>query len=191
MVLKLKNSSELVVLGVTLDTKLNFENHIRSIVSRSSQKIGLMRRAWRVFGSVDVLHRCFSCFVFPLLEYCSPVWLSAANCHLRLLDGVVRRAAFMLEGVVPCNLSHRRGVAALCILFKIYSREDHPLGNLSYLRYLCQLELLDVLMLFISMRLVPTRCRTGQVSRSVLPCLCGVVECPWWFCVCWWWSWQL
>ena len=34
----------------------------------------------------------------------------------------------MLKGVVTCNLSHRLGVAALCILFKIYFREDHPLG---------------------------------------------------------------
>ena len=111
-----------------MDTKLTFENHIRSIVSRFSQKIGLMRRAWRVFGSVDVLRSCFSSFLLLLLEYCSPVWLSAADCHLRLLDGVSRRTAFMLEGVVLCNLSHRRGVAALCIFFKIYFREDHSLG---------------------------------------------------------------
>ena len=165
---EIEEVSELVVLGVTLDTKLTFENHIRSIVSRSSQKIGLMRRAWRVFGSVDVLRRCFSCFVLPLLEYCSPVWLSAADCHLRLLDGVVRRAAFMLEGIVPCNLSHRRGVAALCVLFKIYFREDDPLG----------IFLPEV---FVPVRatrrvdalhqhaFVPTRCRTGQFSRSFFP----------------------
>ena len=79
---EIEEVSELVVLGVTLDTKLTFENHIWSIVSRFSQKIGLMRWAWRVFGSVDVLRRCFSCFVLPFLEYCSPVWLSAADCHL-------------------------------------------------------------------------------------------------------------
>ena len=70
---EIEEVSELVVICVTFDTKLTFENYIRSIVSRSSQKIELLRRAWRVFGSVDVLHRCFSCFVLPLLEYCSPV----------------------------------------------------------------------------------------------------------------------
>ena len=66
---KIKEESEFVVLGVTSDTKMIFENYIRSIVSRSSQKIRLMRQAWTAFYSVDVLCHCFSCFVLPLLGY--------------------------------------------------------------------------------------------------------------------------
>ena len=74
----------------------------------------------------------------------------------------------MLEGVVPCNLSHRRGVAALCILFKIYFREDHPLGVF----------LLELFVPVTATRrvdalhqhaLVPTHSRTGQYSRSFFP----------------------
>ena len=144
------------------------ENHIRSMVSRASQKVKLMRRAWRVFGSVDILRRCFSCFVLPLLEHCSPMWLSAADCQLRLLDGIVKRATFMLEGVVPCNLSRRCGVAEICILFKIYSRVDHPLG-IFLLEVFVPVRVTRRVHALHQHALVPTRCHTGQFSRSFFP----------------------
>ena len=42
-------------------------------------------------GSVIV--RCFRGFVLPVLEYCSAVWGSAADAHLKLLDRAVSIAA--------------------------------------------------------------------------------------------------
>ena len=34
-------------------------------------------------------------FVLPVLEYCSAVWCSAADTHLKLLDRVVSSASFL------------------------------------------------------------------------------------------------
>ena len=39
--------------------------------------------------------------------------------HLRLLDRVVSGSSFLAGCVFECNLSHRRSVAVLCMLFKI------------------------------------------------------------------------
>ena len=47
-----------------------------------------------------LIGRCFWGFVLPVLEYCSAVWCSAADTHLKLLDRVVSGACF-LAGLVP------------------------------------------------------------------------------------------
>ena len=67
--------------AVTLDSKLIFEDHIRSVV----QKIGLLRKSYRIFNDRSVLKNSFNSFVLLCFEYCAPVW-SSANSHLILLD---------------------------------------------------------------------------------------------------------
>ena len=55
-------------------------------------------------------------FVLPVLEYCSAVWCSAAEMHLKLLDGVVSNASFLLVGVYECDIAHRRFCEVLGML---------------------------------------------------------------------------
>ena len=70
-----------------------------------------------------------------VLKYCSAVWCSPADSHLKLLDRVVRVAVFLAGGVVKCNLAHRRSVAKLCMIFKIKSNPMHPLIGVLPLLY--------------------------------------------------------
>ena len=79
--------------------------------------------------------RSFWSFFLPVLEYCSAVWCSAADSHLKLLDSVVRSAGFLAGGVLECNLAHRRSVAELFMLFKIKSNPIHPLSGALPLPY--------------------------------------------------------
>ena len=44
-------------------------------------------------------------FCQPVLEYCSAVWCSAADTHLKLLDRVVSGACVLAGAVLNCNLS--------------------------------------------------------------------------------------
>ena len=62
-----------------------------------------------------------------VLEYCSAVWCSAADAHLRLLDRVVSGASFLTWGVLECDLALRRSVAVICMLHKIWCNSMHPL----------------------------------------------------------------
>ena len=55
----------------------------------------------------------------PVLEYCSPVWMSAAAFHLGLLDRVVSKALRLSNGVVVYYLEHRRFVTDFCMFYKI------------------------------------------------------------------------
>ena len=80
---ELKDSDDLVILGVTFDSKMTFEKQLRSVSRAASQRLGILRKSWRVFHDRSLLGRFFQFFLLPVLEYCSTVWCSAANTHLK------------------------------------------------------------------------------------------------------------
>ena len=69
----LKESDDLVILGVTFESKMTFEKHLRSVSRAASQKLGILRKSWRVFHDRALLGRCSGSFVLPVLEYYSAV----------------------------------------------------------------------------------------------------------------------
>ena len=69
----LKESDDLVILGVTFDSKMIFEKHLRSLSRAASQRLGILRKSWQVFHDRLLLGRCFMGFVLPVLEDCSAV----------------------------------------------------------------------------------------------------------------------
>ena len=87
-----------------------------------------MRKSWQVFHDRSLLLRSFWSFVLPVQDYCSAMWCSAADSHLELLDSIIRSVVVLAGGVLECNLGHRRYVAVLCMLFKIKSKQMHPLS---------------------------------------------------------------
>ena len=115
----LKESDDLLILGVTFDSKMTFEKHLRSVSRAASQRIGILRKSWLVFHDRSLLGRRFRGFVLRVLEYCSAVWCSSADTHLKLLDRAVSGARFLTVGVFECEISHRRSVAVVCMLYKI------------------------------------------------------------------------
>ena len=40
----LKQSADLVILGVTFDARMTFEKHLRSVSSAAAQRLGIMRK---------------------------------------------------------------------------------------------------------------------------------------------------
>ena len=100
----LKESDDLDIFGVTFDSKLSFEKHLRSVSRADSQRLGILRKSWREFHD-KFIGRCFWGFVLPVLEYCSAVWCSAADTHLKLLDCAVSGACCLAGGMLNCDLS--------------------------------------------------------------------------------------
>ena len=87
----LKESADLVILGVMFDAKMTSEKHHRPVSSAAAQRLGIMRKSWQVFHDRSLLVRSFWSFVLPVLEYCS-----AADSHLKLLDRVVRDSGVLV-----------------------------------------------------------------------------------------------
>ena len=53
----LKKSDDLVILGVTFDSKMTFEKHLRSVSRAASQRLVMLRKSWRVFHDRSFLGR--------------------------------------------------------------------------------------------------------------------------------------
>ena len=121
------------------------------------------------------------------LKYCSAVWCSAADSHLKLLVRTLKRAKFLAGGVLECNLVHRRSVSVLCMPCKIKSNHFHPLSFALPLLYVparvtrgvwlligTRLPFLAVELLSIADPLYPYQCLFG----TILPCVwwCGTVD---------------
>ena len=161
----LKESDDLVILGVTFDSKMTFEKHLRSVSRAAPQKFGILRTSWRVFHDRSLLGRCFRGFVLPVLEYCSAVWCSAADKHLKLLYCAVSGARFLTGGVFECDIAHHRSVAVLCMLYKIRCIPVHPLNGALPGPYVPVRVTRGAL---VAHRYIyaPPRCRTSQNSRT-------------------------
>ena len=83
-----------------------------------------------------------------------------------LLNSIVCSAERLCEGEL-CSLAHRRKVSALCLLYKLYYRVDHPvndyLNNFVAARNTRASGALGELVLAIPC------CRTDQFRRSFVP----------------------
>ena len=84
---------------------MTFEKHLRSVSSAASQRLGILRKSWRVFHDRSLLGRCFRGFVLPVLEFCSAVWCSALDTHLKLLDRAVSGDRFLTGAVFECDIA--------------------------------------------------------------------------------------
>ena len=66
-------SDDLVILGVTFDSRMTFEKHLLSASRAASQRLGVLRKSWQIFHDRLLLGRCFRGFVLPGLEYCRKI----------------------------------------------------------------------------------------------------------------------
>ena len=55
----LKESDELVILGVIFDSKMTFEKHLRSVSRAVSQRLGMLKKSWPALHDRLLLGRCF------------------------------------------------------------------------------------------------------------------------------------
>ena len=161
-------SDDLVIFGVTFDSKMIFEKHLRSVSRAASQRLGILRKSWRVFRDRLLIGRCFRGFVLPVLEYCSAVWCLAADTHLKLMDRAVSGARFLTWGVFECDISHRRSVAVLCMLYKIRCNPVHPL-NIALPGPYVPARVTRGALVSHRYTYAPPHCRTLQFSMTFIP----------------------
>lgn len=93
---KLENVKTIRDLGVIIDQKLTFEDHINTTVRKANRALGLLIRTLQ-----SASRRCsfkkssalaaFNSNVRPILEYCSVIWAGAAKTHLVRVERVQHR----------------------------------------------------------------------------------------------------
>ena len=76
-------------LGVTFDSKLNFNTHICNVVAKAKQRLCLLGKSFTQCDD-NALILGFKTYIIPLLEYCSPVWSPYQVAEILKLESVQR-----------------------------------------------------------------------------------------------------
>ena len=111
-----------------------------------------------------------------MLQGCCPASFGVLFCslvlgchtHLKLLDRAVSGARFLTGGVFECEISHRRSLVVLCMLYKIGCNPVHPLNGALPGPYVPSRVTHGALVAHRYTYAQP-RCRTLQYSRTFIP----------------------
>ena len=106
----LSRNSSVKDLGILFTSNLSWSEHIKSIVSKGYQTLGLLRRAFPSTTPVRAKRLLFLSLVLPKLSYCSPIWRPNLVKDITVLEGVQRRATKLFSMIIlwttnlDCNL---------------------------------------------------------------------------------------
>jgi len=119
-------------LGVLMDEKLNWHEHITMIRNKIAKGIGLLSRARKVLN-VSSLITLYNSLILPYLMYCIEVWGSAKALDLQMLIKLQKRALRIISSVNYRAHTHDLFVkhkilklpqiymlCVLCFMFKFY-----------------------------------------------------------------------
>ncbi|MPC32059.1 hypothetical protein E2C01_025362 [Portunus trituberculatus] len=117
---------ELQILGVTFDSKLTYQTHIRQLTRASARKLACLLRMAGLLDSKG-LELLYKAEIRSSLEYSCLAWGGAAPSHLAVLDKIQRRAERLIKDGLPeqqaaslyslHSLQHRRDGAGLATLY--------------------------------------------------------------------------
>ena len=87
---RLETKDNIILLGVVLDSKLNFSEHIISICKKASQRIGVLMRLRNLIPMKSKLI-LFKSAILPFLTYCHLVWHFCKASDTRKLERLQER----------------------------------------------------------------------------------------------------
>ena len=82
-------------LGVTFDSELSFDLHIKRVTNKANQMIGIIKRTFLYMNKHTFL-MLYKAFVRPHLEYASVVWNPYLIRQSKMIENVQRRATRLL-----------------------------------------------------------------------------------------------
>ena len=120
-------------LGLTLDNRLTFDNHLTNVSNKISKTIGLLRKLQNILPRPALL-TIYKCFIRPHLDYEDIIYDQAYNLSFhQKLESIQYNAALALTGAIRgssreklCqelgleSLQLRRWYRKLCCFYKIY-----------------------------------------------------------------------
>ena len=96
-------------LGVLLDTKLNFKDHIPFIIDKINKITRIMYPLINRNSELNIENKklIIKSIFHPLMFYCTPVWSSSAYCHIKKLQVIQNKLLKMIYRL-PWHYSTQR-----------------------------------------------------------------------------------
>ena len=133
-------------MGVYIDERLNWEEHIRQVAFRVSKTIGVLSRL-KSFLSCKVLKMVYNTLVLPNLTYCNLMWSNACESRINRLI-VLQKNSIRIISKTP-YLAHtnplfkKLGLLKMCdirchqILMFMYTFSRSLLSE-NFVNYICE-----------------------------------------------------
>ena len=87
-------------LGVIIDNKMNWKEHIAYIAGKLSRGIGMIIKA-RHYLNKDALLSLYYGFIYPYLTYCNQVWGATFKTNLKRLETLQNKIVRIISHVKP------------------------------------------------------------------------------------------
>lgn len=128
---------EVKLLGITIDNKLSWVNHIENIIAKMGKILAVIRRC-SIFFTQTVLKLVVQSLILSHLDYCAAVWSNATKKHLMKLQIIQNKAArLVLRCPYRTNLNtihnklewltvEDRWKSSLVRLIKNIQEQQHP-----------------------------------------------------------------
>ena len=87
-------------LGVVIDNKLSWKDHISFVCRKVARGIGVIIKARKVLHN-ESLKCLYYSFIYPYMIYCNQVWGSACKTNIEPLQVLQKRAVGIILGVHP------------------------------------------------------------------------------------------
>ena len=113
-------SKEVKLLGVTIDSKLNFKSHVKALCVKTNRKVSAFARVAR-YLDLQKAKLLYQSFVASTFKYCPLIWLFCGKTANENIDRVHKRALRVLLH------DHR------ILLFRLRARLSHcPIVTMDY-----------------------------------------------------------
>lgn len=89
--IQLQRESTVKDLGILMDTKLTFKDHVAYVVSKASSQLGFLFRFAKKFKDVYCLKALYCSIVRPILEYSSVVWSPYYQNEMQRIEAIQRK----------------------------------------------------------------------------------------------------
>ena len=93
-------------LGIYMDNKLTFKEHIRRITAKANSVVGVIRRSFD-FLTKEILALLLKALVRPILEYGNSVWQPNQKALCQDVEDVQRRATKLLASIKEMSYPER------------------------------------------------------------------------------------
>lgn len=114
-------------LGLTLDNKLTFEQHVTDIYKRSQQRLHILRKLHALSVTPHLLLLLYTSIIQSILLYCSPCYFNMLSITNRNKLIKVTRTASKIISLPITDLSLLNSKAVTRMAWTVSRDSDHPL----------------------------------------------------------------
>ena len=93
-------------LGVTIDSRLQFDEHVAEKIKKANNMVGLIRRSFSYLDG-HLFKKLFTTFVRPHLEYAQSVWSPHLRKYTNAIEKVQIRATKLVDGLKHLEYEER------------------------------------------------------------------------------------